>query len=161
MKRPQSFVVSSFSARDASGIRFWTFSGSVLGGFWPSRWLKPLLEILLERPRADQEELCSVLEPSKSPPEAPRSAPRGLRETTSLPRQLQESPRDSKNDFGAILGSILEHFGAIWRAENRAENRAESRNVAQSSLRIGLLGSSSALGRLLNCLRMETCWTAE
>ena len=128
MRRPQSFVVSPFSARDASGTRFWTLPGSVLGGFWRSRWLKPLLEILLERPRADQEEFCSVLEPSKRPPEAPRSAPRGLRETTRLPRQLQELSKRLQDrfwsHFGIHIGTILEQSGE-QKTEQRTEQRAE------------------------------------
>ena len=67
------FEEIAFSARVAAGTRFGTLPGSVLGAFWPSRWLKPLLEILLERPRGDQEDFFWVLEPSKS-------APRGLQD---------------------------------------------------------------------------------
>ena len=73
VRRPQSFMVFPFPTPVASGIRFWTFPGSVLGAFWPSRWLKPLLELLLDRPRAVQDYFFSVLMPSKS-------APRGLQD---------------------------------------------------------------------------------
>ena len=58
----------------------------VLGAFWPSRWPKPLLEILLERPRADQEDFFSVPEPSKS-------APRGLQDRSKRPPRAEEAPR--------------------------------------------------------------------
>ena len=54
-KKTILFAEITFSARVASGTRFGTLPGSVLGAFWPSRWLKPLLEFLLERPRAVQE----------------------------------------------------------------------------------------------------------
>ena len=62
-----------FRAQVASWTRFWTLLGSILGAFWPPRWVKSLLELLLERPRANQEDFFSVLEPSKS-------APRGLQD---------------------------------------------------------------------------------
>ena len=44
-----------FSAQVASWPRFWTLLAPLLGAFWPPRSLKPVLECLLERPRAVQE----------------------------------------------------------------------------------------------------------
>ena len=73
VRRPQSFVVLPFSARVASGIRFWTLLASLLGSFWLPRWLKPLLENLSERPRAVSNNVFSV-------PRASKSAPRGKKE---------------------------------------------------------------------------------
>ena len=49
------FEEITFSARVASWTRFWTLLASLSGAFWPPRWLKPVLEFLLERPRAVQD----------------------------------------------------------------------------------------------------------
>ena len=85
MRRPASFAISPFSAPVASGSRFESLRGSLLEPFWPSRWLKPLLEFLLERPRAVQEDFFLVLEPSKS-------APRGLQDRSKRLSRGQEAP---------------------------------------------------------------------
>ena len=70
VRRPQMCVILPFSARVASGTQFWTLPGSVLGGFWPPRWLKPLLEFLLERPRAVQ---AFFFRPQERPKRLPRA----------------------------------------------------------------------------------------
>ena len=66
MRPPQRFVVLPFSARVASGARFGTLPGSILG----ARSLATVLRSLLACPRAAQEYFCSA-------PEASKSAPRG------------------------------------------------------------------------------------
>ena len=101
VRRPQSFVVSQFSARVASGTRFGTLPGSVLGAFWLPRWLKPLLELLLDRPRAVQDYFFPVLMPSKS-------APRGLQDRSKRSPGRQDAPRYV---HGAILHPFRLHFG--------------------------------------------------
>ena len=67
------------------------------GAFWPPRWLKPLLDFLLERPRAVQEYFFfgpgALQERSKRPP-------RGFQEASRRPRGSKRPP-----------GS---HFGPIW-----------------------------------------------
>ena len=80
------FEEITFSVRVASWTRFWTLPGSVLGAFWPSRWAKPPLEIILERPRADQEHFFPVPEPSKS-------APRGFQDCSKRTPRAEEAPR--------------------------------------------------------------------
>ena len=57
------------------GLRLYRF-GSILGAFWPPRWLKSIFKFVLERPRADQEYFFSALEASKS-------APRGIQDAFS------------------------------------------------------------------------------
>ena len=54
------FKVSLFSARVACGTQFGTLPGSVFGAFWPSRWLKPVLKFVLDRPRAVQDYFFSA-----------------------------------------------------------------------------------------------------
>ena len=99
-------MISLFSARVASGTRFGILPGSVLGAFSPSRWLKPLLEFLLDRPRAVQENFFSVLEPSKS-------VPRGLQDRSKRPARGQ--PRSSKRPPGSHFAFILLPFWIPFR----------------------------------------------
>ena len=90
VRRHQNYVVSPFGARIACGTRFGTLPGSVLGAFWPSRWLKPLLKFLWGRPRAVQEHCFSRLEPSKS-------SPRGIQEHSQRhTRALEEASESSR-----------------------------------------------------------------
>ena len=74
------FKVSPFLAGAAFGPRFWTLLASLLGAFCPPRWLKPLLEFLLERPRADQGNFFRA-----------RAAPRALQEPKQ--RVPKEGPK--------------------------------------------------------------------
>ena len=60
-----------FSGRVAFWTRFWTLLASLSGAFWPPRWLKPLLELLLEKPRAVQDFFFRPQERPKRPPRAP------------------------------------------------------------------------------------------
>ena len=141
MRHPHSYVILPLSAPVASGTRFWTLPGSVLRAFWPSRWLKPLLEFLLERSRAAQEHFFPALEASKS-------SPRALQDASRLPRGLQElsksSPRGFRIDFGAILEAFGEPFwsylrkiwGQLW----------ESLFVAIEPQRISNTGDSASSG---------------
>ena len=98
------FVLLPFSAGVASGARFGTLPGSVLGAFWPSRWLKPLLEFLLERPRAVQEHFFPVPEPSKS-------APRGLQDRSKRPPRAEERLQDGSK---TPLGIDFKPPGTFW-----------------------------------------------
>ena len=75
MRRPQSFAISPSSARVASGTRFWTLPGSVLGAFSPSRCLQ-------DRPK-------SVQDASKNPQEASKIAPRAPKRPPRLPQERQ------------------------------------------------------------------------
>ena len=63
------------------------------GTLWPSRWLKPLLEFLVEWPGAVQEELFSTIEPAKRP--------------------ASRRPRRSKRPPGSHSGGILMASGAL------------------------------------------------
>ena len=65
------FEEITFSARVASSTRFWTLCASLSGAFWPPRWLKPVLEFLLERPRAVQDFFFRPQERPKRRPRAP------------------------------------------------------------------------------------------
>ena len=114
VRRPAIFAISRFSDRVASGARFWTLPGSVLGVIWPPIWLKPVLRFLLECPRAAQEIFFSG-------PEASKSAPAGQLEGKIRARKGQQEPRGlqegSGDHFGHILAHILEpswgHLGSI------------------------------------------------
>ena len=64
--------------------------------FAPPRWLKPVLEFLLERPRAVQENSFSILELSKSAPRDSRPLQHAFRR-----------PRSSNRPLGSRSGSIL------------------------------------------------------
>ena len=92
-----------FSARIASGPRFGTISGSILGGFWARRSLKPVLEFVLERSEANQELFCLALE-------APKRLLSGFQEASRLPRQLQELSKRLKDQFWSNFGLYLEQF---------------------------------------------------
>ena len=70
-----------FSARVASWTRFWTLLASLSGAFWPPRWLKPVLEFLLERPRAVQD---YFFRPQERPKRRPRASHKPL-EAPPLP----------------------------------------------------------------------------
>ena len=94
--------------------RFWSLLGSLLGAFWPLRWLKPVLEFFWERPRAVQEFFCSA-------PEASKSAPRGVQERPvspwkppfgrpSLFKGSKRPPRGLQGPFRSHVGTILEPF---------------------------------------------------
>ena len=115
VRRPQSFVISPFSARVASGARFGTFLGSGFGAFWRSRWLtiplgaaKSRSRLLLfgpgSTPRGFQERPISPWKPPLSRPSLFNSSntpPRGLQDASraslgplgASPRLLQEPPR--------------------------------------------------------------------
>ena len=69
----------------------------LLGPFWH------MAENSLEGPRAVQEHLFSILEPS-------RSAPRGFQERSKMPSGGQEAPRGL---HGAILDKFGVHLGRI------------------------------------------------
>ena len=80
--------------RVASWARFWALLASLSGAFWPPRWLKHVLEIVLDRPRAVQEHFFAASEASKS-------ATRGLQEqfkrhpgAEKAPRWVQEASGD-------------------------------------------------------------------
>ena len=60
----------AFSFQVVSWTRFWTLLASVSGAFWPPRWLKPVLEFLLERPRAVQD---FFFRPQRRPKRRPRA----------------------------------------------------------------------------------------
>ena len=116
LRRPQSFVISTLSARVASGIRCWTLPRFLLGRFWPPTWLKTVLEFVLERPRAVQEHSFSAPGPSKS-------APRALQERSRRPPRAQEAPRcvreAPRGRFGPLQGpseSVRRILMARWRA---------------------------------------------
>ena len=102
-KKTMVFEEIMFLARVASRARFWTLLASLLGAFWPSRWLKPVLEFLLERPRAVQDNIFgpwspprALQEASKRLQEAPKSTPRGL---PNLKRLQDASKRPRGTDF--------------------------------------------------------------
>ena len=93
IEKTMVFEEIPFSARVVSWTRFWTLLASLLGAFWPPRWLKPVLEFLLERPRAIQEYFFRARERPKSRPRAKRP------------------PRGPQGQFGSHVGTILERFG--------------------------------------------------
>ena len=70
-KKAMIFEENTFSARVAFWTRFWTLLASLSGAFWPPRWLKPLLEFLLERPRAVQDFFFRLQERPKRLARAP------------------------------------------------------------------------------------------
>ena len=47
-------------SRDSILDPFWTLPGSLLGAFWHLRWLKPVLEFVLDRPRPVQDYFLSA-----------------------------------------------------------------------------------------------------
>ena len=141
MRRPQSSVVSPFGARIACGTRFGTLPGSVLGAFWPSKWLKTVLESVSERPRAVQVHLFSS-------PEASESNPRGLQERSKRPpgalQEACESPGGSKMRPRALQG-------AIWTSPGTPEPLKSSpieQTRAESSSRLSAVAGTA--GRQLD-----------
>ena len=96
--------VSPFSAWINFGPHFGTLLGSILGASWTPRWLKPVLGIVLGRPRAAQEDL-------RSTPEASKSAPRALQEACRRPPGCQDNSKSSPRGPRIDFGSILEPFG--------------------------------------------------
>ena len=103
IEKAMVFEEFAFRARVASWARFWTLLGSVLGAFWPPRWLKPVLEFLLERPRAHQEYFFSASEASNSVPRGARRVKKGSKKGPILeaflaPKRLPRgSPEASKS----------------------------------------------------------------
>ena len=83
------FKKSAFSALTAFRPRFSTLLASLLGVFWPPRWLKSLLEFLLERPRAVQGKFFSA-------PNGSKSAPRGKKEGSKKGSKNGPKPRSKK-----------------------------------------------------------------
>ena len=77
-------MISLFSARLASGTRFWTLPGSVWEAFWPPRWLKTVLKFFQDPPRADPYTFFSA-------PRASKSGPRGLQEHFKRPPRAEEA----------------------------------------------------------------------
>ena len=154
MRRPQSFVVLPFSAQVASGTRFWTLPGSVLGASWLPRWLKPLLDILLGRPRAVPNLFVEAPEASKSAPRAPQEAskiaPRVLHEAETLQGSALTSPACLY--YTAILSILYSHsislmnYYAAWLVTYRLSCFKSSRIAKQ---RFG----KAALGRPLARMR--------
>ena len=71
-----------FSAR--SWTRCSTLLASISGAFWPPRWLKPVSESVLERPRADQEDFFWSKSRPRAYQEASKTAPRGLQQAKKL-----------------------------------------------------------------------------
>ena len=69
--------------------------GSFLGAFGPLRSLKPVLETLLDRPRAVQEHFFSALEASKS-------TSRGLQELKRLQDRSKTPPGTDFNPSGTL-----------------------------------------------------------
>ena len=97
------FEEITFSARVASWTRFWTLLASLSEAFWPSRWLKPVLEFLLERPRAVQDYIFGTQERPKRRPRAPQEAterPPGCQDNS------KSSPRRPRIDFRLFLASF-------------------------------------------------------
>ena len=124
IEKTMVFEEIMFSARVASRARFWTLLASLLGAFWPPRWLKPVLEFLLERPRAVQDTffwLKNVLEIFQEPPradqdtffsapEASKRPPRGLQEAKGRLNRFLDSPSGLQQRSGSHFGPILESF---------------------------------------------------
>ena len=94
------FEEITFSARVASWTQFWTLLASISGAFWHPRWLKPVLQIVLDRPRA-------VLYTSFSASEASKSAPRGLQEPSRQPRCPRGPPRRPRTAPRGLWDSIF------------------------------------------------------
>ena len=117
------FEEITFSARVAFWTRFWTLLASLSGAFWPPRWLKPLSEFLLERPRAVQEFFfCPKSDPRgfQERPKAPESPPLADQALFRAPRDLQEPskrlPRGLQGQFGSHFGTILDPFWSNFEA---------------------------------------------
>ena len=72
IEKTMVFEEIAFSAQVASWTRFWTLLASLWGAFWLLRWLKPVLEFLLERPRAVQDNFFRPQDRSKRHPRASR-----------------------------------------------------------------------------------------
>ena len=113
--------VSPFPTRVAFWARFWTHLASILGAFRPPRWLKTLLESVLDWPRAVQEHFFSAPEASKSVPRAFQerstspwkphlSRPSLFQSSKSPPRGLQDA---SRAHLANILAQFWSHFKAI------------------------------------------------
>ena len=158
MRRPQSFVILHFSAQVASGTRFWNLLGSVLGAFWPSRWLKPLLEFLLERPGIVQEYFFSVLEPSKS-------APKGLPDRSKRPARGQEASREpfdpiwmqqkpSPKGLQTTACMSVERHSAAWQSSGVAKQRWAG-HWCTCANSIKDVGRGACFVRLPGCLFMR------
>ena len=124
--------VSQFSVQVAWGPRFWTLWASLLGAFWPPRWLKTLLEFLLDRPGAVQDYFFSAFKPSKS-------APRGLQDRCRTAPGGQDAPR---NLWGATWHPICLDFGANFAAKSSSRRPSEC-----CSLVCGKASSSTAKQR--------------
>ena len=86
--RPQSFEISPFSARVASGTRFGTLPGSVWGASGPSRCLQDRLKGAQDTPKSTQEASKTTPRAPENPPippqDASKTAPRGIQETKKL-----------------------------------------------------------------------------
>ena len=108
------FEEIAFSARVAIWTRFWTLLASLLGACWPPRWLKPLLEFLLERPRAVQDFFFQPQERPKRLPRAPHKPlevpPWPTKPFLELQEPSKSPPRGLQGQFGSHLGAILEQF---------------------------------------------------
>ena len=99
-------MVLPFPARVASGARFGTLPGSILGVFQPLRSLKTVLRSLLERPRAAQEHF-------RSAPSAESESPRGPPEGKIRAQKGQQEPGGLQDGSGSHLGT---HLGAFLGA---------------------------------------------
>ena len=108
------FEEIAFSARVAFWTRCWTLLASLSGAFWPPRWLKPLLEFLLERPRAVQDFFFQPQQRPKERPISPWKPPLGrpslFKSSKRSPRGLQKA---SRANLAAMLVPFWSHIGAI------------------------------------------------
>ena len=109
----------TFSLRIRFRTQFWTFPGSLLGAFWPPRWLKPVLEFLLERPRAVQDYFFWLQERPKRLPRASHkrleASPWPTKPFSGL-QEASKSPRGRQAPFGSHVGTILESFRSNFEA---------------------------------------------
>ena len=112
------FEEITFSTRVASWTRFWTLLASLSGAFWPPRWLKPVLEFFLERPRAVQDYFGPKIDP-RGAQERPISHWKPPLGRPSLFKGSKRPPGDVQEASGAHLAAMLapfgSHLGTIWK----------------------------------------------
>ena len=131
---------SRFELESPLGLDVGPPLASLLGAFWPPRWLKPVLEFLLDRPRAVQEHFFPAPEPS-------RNAPRAIRKPLETPpepaKPFQRLQEASKRPPGPIWHTFWNHSGAIsklcwldvWSCSSRWPRTLDPRSQARRNVR--------------------------